>query len=61
MEDFIGIILEEAKILASSKGLMIRIVKQDSGCTVLEKNFDFNIHRVNLEIDNNVVITAGIG
>ena len=56
---FIGLISEDAEILAKSKQLKFRVVSKDG----IQSNstFDFLLNRINVSIVNNKVIRAAIG
>jgi len=58
-EEFIGLTLEEALKLASSKKLKFRVVKEDS--KVFVGSYDFFTDRVNVEIEKGKIVQAGIG
>ena len=60
IKDFIGITLDEAMQLATSKNMTIRVVKKDDGVSFV-RTFDFVTSRVNVEIVKNKVVIAAIG
>ncbi len=58
-DEFVGLTMEQATELASSRGLFIRLAGEDGECLPLTD--DIRSERINIELRNGVVITADKG